>query len=359
MALDQIRKTLDGIKHANWLTGGYGPQYAAQLDRKLANKNKKAIDGALSLGVYLNHSQSNKEKRVATRAILLAQFAVRNRPVQSKGQILSRLKNLSRDQLAKVFRDSMGSVWDNGKRLAWAPQNFTDPNGTVGQALQQRTDWRNKAIPSFRFMVHSLLHGDDRLASSAAILRRPAATLSGWSAISCSVISDQKPWPYGCMGLILRVSERNILTTSPTDQQFKNHIGTKFGRTDAEKTGGLANQFKLAQHISEKNVEYGGLKTPTEVLAQQGVSPDGTYVTQHSEVVVIGQPGVDFGAGATQPITVPALFIRVDHRGETYQPKKVLKEMGARAIKMMEYYAQLHGIPLLRIPDASGKRGAG
>lgn len=358
MAFDHIQKTLDAIKNENWLGGGYGQRYVDQLNQKLQGKNKQAIDSALSLGTYLIHSQANQDKRAATRAVLLAQFAVRNQPVQSKDMLTARLKNHTRDQLVKAFRDAMGPMWDNGKRLAWAPQNFTDPTGQVGQALQQRTDWRGKTIPTYKFLVHSLLHSEDRLESSANILKNPSGVLSGWDAISCSVISDQKPWPYGCMGLILRVSERNILTTSPTDQQFQNHIGTKYGRTDLEKTGGLNNQFKLSHHVGEKNSEYGGLKTPTEILAQQGTSPDGTYVTKHSEIVVVGRPGVDFGAGATMQIGVPALFLRVDHRGEVYKAR-TMSEVGVRAIKMMEYYAQHHGIPLLRIPDASGARGAG
>ena len=348
MAHPHIKKTLDAIKQ-QWLGGAYGQRYATQLEQALRTRNKQAVDGALSLGHYLVHSQANKQKRAAIRAVLLAELTVGGRRLGERDVIYAKLKSQPQAQLVARFRKSMGLMWDNGKRSAWAPCKFTAPDSAAGQALQVRQNWIGKSLPQFKFLIHSLL-GGSRFNSSIGLLADPATTLSGWDAISCSLISNNKPHPYGDFGLILRVSERNILTASPADQQFRNHIGTARGRTAQEGTGGLHNQGLLMSHIAEKNAETGGLRTPAQVLSAQATSINGNSVVYHSEVVVVGRSGVNFGAGATRPVQVSAVFRRVKPDGTPYHSlgRAALTQ---QQITLIDQAANQLNVPLLYIPD--------
>lgn len=343
-----ISQTLSAIRQP-WLGGARGGRYAAQIEQALRTRNRRSIDRALVLGHYLIHSQSNKRKRAAIRAVMLAELTVGGRRLNERDLIHQKLQRRSRAQLVADLRIAMGIMWDNGKRHAWAPRCFTDPGGSAGRALQRQQNWVGKSLPRFRFVIHSLL-GGDRFDGSLKILKSPAKTLAGWDAISCSLISNNKPHPYGDFGLILRVSERNVLTVAPADQQFRNHIGTRFGRTDAEKTGGLKNKGLLVGHVADKNAELGGLRTPAEVLAQQAVSQKNMTTVYHSEVVVVGRSGANFGAGVTQPIGVPAVFRRVTVDGQTYR-SKYRRAMTRDEIKRFEDAVRLLGVPLLYIPD--------
>jgi len=350
MALIHIHDTITAIRQP-WLGGAYAGRYIQRIQEGLAGKNKLAVGNALSLGNYPGHSQVEKDRRMAIRAVLLAQLTVGGKPLHARNGLYNGLKSRRRDQLVAAFRS--GVPWDDRMRLTWAPHNFTDPNGNVGRVLQRKQDWTGRPVPAFRFLIHSLLAGS-RLPSTLNILQNPAGVLSGWDAISCSLISETKPFPYGHMGLILRVSERNILTTAATDQNFRNHAGTPASGNAGESTGGLANQLLLAQHIARKHTEFGGLSSPAELLQRQAASPG---MTRHSEIVVTGRAGFDFGAKATQPITVPALFRRVDLKGKPYRDTNAIFSsltLKRNAVDALTNAAQALNIPVLYIPDDSG-----
>lgn len=70
----------------------FGPQAGANYRGILTTKfnaalNRAQIERALSLGVYLVHSDANKQQRAALRAAMLANFLMNSHPVELRHQL--------------------------------------------------------------------------------------------------------------------------------------------------------------------------------------------------------------------------------------------------------------------------------
>jgi hypothetical protein len=311
-----IQPTLDALQE-NWFLGSeLGPKYARVLKRYVDERTDQlGLDAALALGSYPVHTEANKQQRKALRAVLLAEFVMREQPLDIKDKLVGRYKDLSTDQLKQQFCHTFPPFLDDGNRAAWAPNNFTQPSTLV--PLYNPADWTNKAVPPYRFITHSIR------ANSALLKGDPMRQLMEFTAISCAVLSSDKPVAFSNCGLILYVPENNIITTSPTDQWFDNYAGT----AKSSKAEGQS----MAQHIGEKTIRIGGLLTPDNVLAKQNTPQAmdhyaGAVQSKYNEVIVTGQPNQPMPYGRTDYLHLLGFFLQTNMDG-TF-PEKYIKSQG-------------------------------
>jgi hypothetical protein len=129
--------------------------------------------------------------------------------------------------------------------------------------------------------------------------------IQSWVAISCSLIDQDHRATYRPYGLILRIPKSNILTVHSGDQMYSNHAGADVpvGTSAADKVK-LAAEIK--NHIIGKDAQYGGLKTPSEILqaTQQG---------SKNEVVVMGT------SPEQTKVTAVGIYVKVDANGTWHQ----------------------------------------
>jgi hypothetical protein len=335
-----LDETIKALAEGWFLGGDLGTKYGMVLKRYVDERtDQPALDAALALGAYAVHSDGNKQQRKALRAVLLAQFVMREQPLSIKDQLVARYKGLSTDDLKAEFRHTFPPFLDEGNRASWAPANFTRPF-TLGRLLNPE-DWRTTAVPPYRFITHALRAGSRLLAD-------PNMKLQEWLAISCGVQSSDKPTSYSNHGLILYVPENNVITTSPTDQWFDNFAGTSKSTKAPDQS--------LAQHIGEKTVAIGGLLTPDNVIAEQNTLAAmnhmaGTSVTAHNEVIVCGVPHYPMPYGRTGLLSVLGLYLQIKTDG-TF-PSKYLKSKGDVDIIRLavEDAGRRLGVPVLYLPD--------
>jgi hypothetical protein len=341
MAITHVAPTIAALRDAWFMGPVFGGKYGEVLSAKFqARGDQQAVDDALALGFYKWHSEGNKQKRHMMRGVLLAEFLMRNQPLTIRDQLVSQIEVLSAEQLKAKFKNLFPAFNDNGKRVLWAPANFTAMNTL--NALNAAADWRVNAIPAYKLFVHTIRHG-------AAVLNDPIGTLSNWTAISMSVLSSQKPICYSNHGLILSVPQNNVLTTSPTDQWFDNYAGTD--------RSVKAQGQPMALHIAEKTLVIGGLLSPDEVLAKQNTpqameNMAGAAVTKHNEVVVCGLAGQKLPYGLTGALTLLGVFVQTKMDGTL--PVDLVKSQGRSAdvVQALTACAQQYHVPLLYLPTA-------
>src|SRR5438552_3643209 len=91
-----------------WFIGPHaGTNYRGILTTKFnAAFNRPQIEAALSLGVYLVHSDTNKQHRAALRAVMLANFLMNSHPVDLRDQLKKRYQALDLVSLKRAFANS-------------------------------------------------------------------------------------------------------------------------------------------------------------------------------------------------------------------------------------------------------------
>ena len=277
-----------------------GRSYGNLLQNRFdARPDRQAIDDALALGGYLLHIESQRRKRLGLRAVLLANFLMKNYPVAEHAGLRRHYDSLSLDELKKEFVFLFPALTDNDNRATWHPAYFTDPVNLSD--LKTQNDWRARVTPRYTFFVHTLMD------VHSPVLIDPVSVLSRFSALSMSLVSNARPFSYAPQGVILRVPPNNILTTSASDQFTRTHAPSIHEmRARPEQYPG---QPILADHIAELNMLAGGLRTPAEVLMRP---PSGTF---YNEVVVCGMAGVPLPHGVTGPLTLLGLFIATARDG--------------------------------------------
>jgi hypothetical protein len=327
---NRIDATLDQLNQA-WFLGTQAPHYRRLIEnalRTFAPAQLAMIDKALSLGerddkpspFSLNRATSGQnahetQRRHAVRACLLAEFAIKNRRTDLADPFIGRFESLATNQLVTQFKMLFPLVSDGGNRREWG-QGFTNP--------------QNHNSTNFRYIVHALRLAEGPPPGAQAtwtpansILNNPNETLEGWSAISCSVIDQSHPSTFRSAGLILDVPPENILTTSPGDQFFPNRTGMvmpPWAHTPALR---LEANGELLTSIQQIDNEYGGVRTPSEILARTGSN------TQYNEIVVCGSSHFIALPGANKSVKVTGLFLK-----ESEAQTQIHLELGAAAQRL-------------------------
>ncbi|MGQ5525500.1 hypothetical protein ACUHMQ_19880 [Chitinimonas sp. PSY-7] len=339
MPIQHLTSTIAALSEGWFLGPSLGPKYGERLASLFNSRpDKQNIDDALALGSYPVHSETNKQSRHALRAVLLANFLIKNQPVAIASQLREQYKSLPLDSLKQRFINLFPAFLDNGNRNAWGPHNFT--NIAMLNEFRQPTDWRARAIPPYKLMVHTLKH-------PSTVLNAPVSTLSGWTAISMSVLSSTKPIAYSNHGVILGVPQNNILSTSPTDQWFDNYAGT----SQSTKAPGQS----MAQHIAEKSIMLGGMLTPDEVILKQNTPAAfqhfaGAALTRHNEIVVCGVAGQPLPHGMTGVLQLLGVFIQTNMDG-TLPPIYFRSQGKSQDIeRAASACARQYQVPLLYLP---------
>ncbi len=340
MLYDNVIAILKSLEDPSLFGPQIGPKYALRLKMLFDEmNNRQAIDQAVSLGNYLVHSEANKRHRAALRAVLLGEFVAKRQPVVIRDTLLKKYQKLTTDQLKQCFPQLLPAFADNGKRLAWAPENFSNP-ATLRDFFEAK-DWSKSTVPSYMFFVHTVRH-------PSVWIDNPIITMRDWTAISMSVLSSQKPRAYTNHGLILGVPVNNILSASPSDQWFDNYAGT-------DKSVKATPGHSMAQHIIEKNLMIGGLLTPQQIVRMQGGAEArdhsaGTSLTEHNEIVVTGLAGQPLPFGTTGSLTLKAYFIQTKIDGSF--PSTFYRSQGkpTEIETVLKKHAKHFNVPLLYLP---------
>lgn len=180
-----------------------GAKYVQRLNMVfLVRTDKQTVDDPLALGSYLQHTETNKQHRHAVRAVLLANFLIKGQPTALGENFRELYLAMSADRLKQEFVNLFPAFFDDGKRSNWAPANFTNPQDLALYNLRNwGNSWEKKPVPKYKFLVHNVTHPSKALPD-------PEKVLSGWLAISASVLSSQKPIAYSNHGLILEARKQ-------------------------------------------------------------------------------------------------------------------------------------------------------
>ncbi|OAJ32961.1 hypothetical protein [Piscirickettsia salmonis] len=237
---------------------------------------------------------------------------------------------------------------------SWDPCYFSNPFEI--NAAQNRETHNLK----YRFIVHTAPM--EHLVEQQGIFSlSPSENISTFDVISASIISHNKNYTYGSVGVILQVPQQNIMAVSSDDLMAETNIGN-IHRTkhlarvfDADKTkvyeamSPLERNGLLSQEIQFHANKSRNQKSPEDVLK-------GTSLARN-ELLLITREGINIHLGekATGKIKVCGLFINncepsadSEHYAE-FQGNKLLsmQEKKYIFIKHASCLAEKLNIPML------------
>ncbi len=298
----------------------------------LGPQGRAAVESALHLGSRSSSppSASSTEetfRRHAIRACALAEITIKNRQPGQADFLIAQMQDLSVAQLLQRFKTTFPLISSNGIRDTWSDYHFTDP--------------RKHQDSSFRYIVHALKPPWDDVDSRQPALRilgDPTNILRSWTAISCSVINQHHRATYRDFGLILRVPSFNVLTTYGEDQFFKNSMGL-YSPRGGPTLKPIQRAAQMSTYVMDKDTQFGGMKTPAEVLHTSGGGVGGI-----NEIIVTGlSPEGRF-------IRVIGLFLIVDEAGiPVWEPLKRYDKAYVTLEAAMYKARDKFDIPLVKI----------
>jgi hypothetical protein len=316
----------------------FGPQAGVNYRNTLTQRfnvavNKAQIEAALSLGIYVVHSEANKQKRAALRATLLANFLMNSHPVGLRDQLKSRFEKLDLPALKRAFANAFPSLQDNGNRLSWRPANFTDP-ATLNVLKKPRTGTHGPhlPLPVFRFIIHGVGNYMGDVFDTPNILTR-------YEVLSMSLMSNLNAHSHDPQGLILRVPENNVLAASPTDVAVQNYAPAFNPQAP--------NAVTITDNLIDVAARTGGLRTPDYLLQNVRGYP------YYNEVVVCGRAHVPLPHGMTGAMTVVGLYVLTDVNGEMRGDPTT---KAARDLRVKACSRNFH-LPILFIPNSMANAG--
>jgi len=323
-----------------------GDKYAKDLKKAFDMRGDKAtIETGLNLGGYALHTQANKRKRLALRAVLLAEVLMMKKPATMMPNMRTQYGSLSFEALKRALVNKFpfgGSSQHH--RPYWDPSFFTDP--ILLPDLRVQEDFRAKVIPRYMFLVHM---SDDL---SKPLWQDPVAELARYSGSSLTLMSNEKPYVYSnagmVQGVIFRVPANNILLTYQTDLMTALH-SSSIG--DVNRVGHTLSE-EILELAAASASDTGGLETPTALLRKTNVNSDTPTVglsggSRYNEVVVCGKAGVPLPWGVTGKLKLVGLFMLVTKEGKLLQPFDA-----PQRLKDCEEHAKRLKRPLLFLPNA-------
>lgn len=225
---------------------------------------------------------------------------------------------------APSARDTNRGAVIRGNLFSWGHSNFTKPENY-------------KEGEPFKFIVHTVdVKGSPEV--SRQLLNGHSGLLTTWDTMSVSVISEQKPFTYGSLGVILEVPAQNVILTLPEDMMFRNNIGdVKRAAFDLLKdripTNPIIRSGQLSRHIMACSTKS-EVRTPNELLSK-------TFYA-HNEIIIAPRPNVNIHPGF--PVTGMVRIIGVFKRDvSNTNPLRT-------AIENMFKSAARSNLPVINIP---------
>jgi hypothetical protein len=317
-----------------WFFGPHaGANYRGILTTQFnAAVNRAQIDKALSPGVYVVHSDANKQQRAALRAVLLANFLMNSHPVGLVDQLRKKYDRLDVANLKRVFANTFPALQDNGNRPAWNPANLTDPATLNGLKKPRFGNGPHLPLPQFRFIIHGVGNYMGDVFDTPTILTR-------YEVLSMSLMANTNLHAHDPQGVILRVPENNILAASPTDVAVQNYAPA-FNPNDP-------GAVTITDNLIDVAARTGGLRTPDYLLQNIRGYP------YYNEVVVCGRGSVPLPHGSTGVMMVVGLFVLTDVNGEMRGDPATRQARDLR----VKACARNHHLPVLYIPNAMASAG--
>ena len=314
-----------------WMFGpNPGTTYQQRLRTAMfAAANAAEIDDALSLGTYINHSDSNQQKRAARRAVMAAHFLIGNVPTSGRDVLNRRLKQLDLASLKRSFANRFAALQDNGNRPLWNPAHFTDP-GTLPTFTTPRAQGEVRATPNFQFIIHGVGNYKGDVFDDPNILSR-------YEVLSMTLMSQNMTHSHDPQGIILRVPANNILAASTTDVGVLNYA-PGFDPT-------APNALTITENLMDVAMRSGGLRSPAHLNANARGYP------YYNEVVVCGRSGVPLPHGLTGQMVPVGVYLLTDMDGDIRgnQATQMERELRVRTC------ARNHGLPMLYIPNIAAQ----
>lgn len=313
-----------------------GENYGKLLTRQFnARGDQAAVDAALGLGGYLIHTQANKNKRVALRAVMLASILMKGTKVGEVDALRKRCESLPIDALKRAFANQFPGLDGDGMRDLWSPAFFTMP--ILLPELCTLTNWTGKTIPNYQFIVHT---SEDPITPSA-VFQDPLGELSKYAASSFSLMNNKKPATYFLQGLIFKIPANNILVTYHSDllsvlREQSVHKPTYGKHTFAEEIGELS-----------MATGSGGLLSPGAIIRAQDSAGSFAIKSRYNELLICGKPGMPLPQGVTGALQLQGMFISCTKDG------KILGFDGDARKKACKRHAERFNVPLLYLPNAA------
>jgi hypothetical protein len=334
MPFPEFDKTVAELEQPWFFGPQAGANYRATLTAKFNQAaNRAQINTALSLGVYLNHSDANKQQRAALRAVMLANFLMFSHPVELRNRLKKKYERSDVSTLKRVFINAFPALQDNGNRPSWDPANFTDPNTLNGlKTKRSGSHGPHLPLPVFRFIIHGVGNYMGDVFDTPNILTR-------YEVLSMSLMSNVNVHSHDPQGVILQVPANNILAAAPTDVAVKNYAPA----FDPNNAGALT----VTENLIDVAARTGGLRTPDYLLQNIRGYP------YYNEVVVCGRAGVPLPQGLTGAMTVVGLYVLTDVNGEMRGDPTT---RGARELRVKACSRNYH-VPVLYIANNMASAG--
>ena len=298
----------------------------ARIDA-LSSAEKKQIGDVLDIPSSVTPSN----RRNAMRAVLFLRFAVSRQPVGLANSYKAELQHLPINVLTQKVQGLIPLQHDSPNRSFWNPSHFTKPTQS------------GPAPNGFKFIVFGLNNTNPPYGVKYSDIINNPNQIRTWM-ISTSVIDEQRVATYYPYGLILKVPESCVLTTSARDQGFTNYPK----QVDTTK----ANWQNMDPVVHVREVLAGNpiLLTPDQVLngARNGVS-SGKY--GYNEVTVLGT------APDGKRVKAQAFFMKVDSQGNRFEFKAGEGPKGPFVTDQILQLLKTSGLPIVEVTDTSGKNG--
>jgi hypothetical protein len=289
---------------------------------------KKAIGDALSLGSRDDKTAAETERRQALRALLFLLFTEGRQPVTLASGFIARYETRPLHELLSIIKQHLPLYVESPYRNTWDAGLFSAVS--------------NPPPPSYRYVVFGLMNTyTGRGISYEKLIANPSIVQT--FLLSTSVISSEKISTYYPYGFILSVPKENVISTSSSDQAFKNYkAGT-----------GVIGPPTLSDHVDSMDMRTEVRRVGSQSAIQ---SPDtilgGTKGTGgmsgYNEIVVMGTTPTG------SKVTVKGFFMKVDSKGNRWvRPDSSKNE----PFVTDDIYAKMKqtNLPIVEITDIKGK----
>ncbi|MGH9585468.1 MAG: hypothetical protein ACRD3F_00835 [Acidobacteriaceae bacterium] len=317
--LDYIRKNFQGSL-------GLMEQKISELGAR-----KSAVASALSLGSRSGtNTPDETERRNGIRTALFLAFTEGKQPLALAESFKTKYSNMNAAQVKLEIKGRLPVMSSSPNRADWHPTMFTPV---------QPTPQIQTAPTQFRYMVFGMMNAyTGRGTSFESILAKPAMLKAFM--LSTSAIDESHKATYYPYGFILMVPEENFVSTSTSDQAFKNYR--------AEDPLHPLKPFEKTDNMSELQRVAGtyGFLSRQEVLSKTKA----TGSTGYNEVVVLG-------TGPTgRQIDVRGFFMKVDSKGNRFERPSMNPSKREGTFVTDDIFDKMKktGLPIVKITDDSG-----
>jgi hypothetical protein len=331
---DRLIECYDAIRAA-LPTGSQDAEKAVKLLKRYVEAWPQRANLAtyLSLGLRLDKSTTETQRRQAVRCVVLLELVVGNQPPALAASLIARHYKSPLPFLQDKIKASLPLFDNSASRIDWDPIKFSVPTTLAGD---YDANVPHRQIAPFQYLCFGMPNVTlNQGTSFRDIINDPLIMRT--FLISTSLISNGKVATYYPYGLILSVPSQNIVSTRHKDQGVRNYNGKLAVEGESLQIAELkANDLRA--NIRAVTAEF-PIQSPADLLA----ATKGTEgMDFYNEVVVLGS----YGASVVTPV---AWFKKVNAAGNNF----IRKDSG-KTYLTPDIEGTMRGLPVIRLLDRSG-----